>query len=299
MSDPYDHIWENYLKDNYFPTFLRNVREISFDEFQYIVLNDKLKCESMIMDFLHGDVFIVKGVIRSETARQIKNSVYAYGKDTLEANLKADSCIPNYHSQSAGGTIKDGYKEFARSYFFWRWNKDELKIFEKIDKFWNIIKIFNGLGVDGLKNNVPADKIIDRIQVLHYPVNAGSISPHCDVARWQKTNVAISLTEVGNDYEAGGLYCLDKNEERVGIEHMISTGDSIVWLPSIFHGVEQPTTQATGINWSNSEGRWQLLAQGIQSWCVQNRVVSSSYQNFKKDPSKVLNDYVFRGGLDN
>ena len=193
--------------------------------------------------------------------------------------------------------MKNGYQEFAHSYFFWRWNKDYLKIFDKIDDYWNTIKIFNGLGINGLKNNIPSDKIIDRIQVLHYPINSGSISPHCDVARWQKTNVAISLTEVGKEYQEGGLYCLDKNESKIPIEHMVSIGDSILWLPSIFHGVEEPTTIRSAVDWSKTEGRWQLLAQAVQSWNVKNRIVSVSYENYKKDPKKILKDYMFREGI--
>ena len=292
----YRDTWEDHLKDNHFPTYVRSVREISFESFRDIVLNDESKSRKLITDFLSGDVFIVKGVLDRSVAKKIRQDVYSYGQSTPEQDLRADSPIPNFHCTSLQSTTKDGYNEHAHSYYFWRWNPDELKVFERIDHYWNIIKIFNGLGKHGLKENLPEHKVIDRVQILRYPINIGKITTHCDVARWQKTNVAISLTEVGLDYESGGLYCLDSDENEVTIESRVKTGDSILWLPSIFHGVDEPKVKDS-VDPRSSEGRWQLLAQAIQSWCVEDRVVSISYGNFKKNPDKVREDYLFKGGL--
>jgi hypothetical protein len=291
----YEHVWEDYLKDNYFPIYVRDVKEIHLEEFTDIVLNHRSYAEELILDFLAGDVFIIKNALSKEVAESIREDVYEWGENTPEQNLKADSLVPNFHYTSLESGSGDGYSECAHSYFFWRWNPDDLKIFEKLNHYWDIIKIFNGLGQDGLKDNTPEDKIVDRVQILNYPLNVGKITPHCDVARWQKTNVAISITEKGTHYSEGGLYCLNAAEEEVEIESRIQTGDSILWLPSIFHGVHEPTGDKS--NADHLKGRWQLLAQVVQSWKLKNRVISVSYENFKKDPEKILDSYVFREGL--
>ena len=290
----YESTWEDYLTNNYFPVYVRNIKEVTFDYLRDCVLNNQSKTEEMIADFLDGDVFIIKHVLDKCVAREIKEDVYKYGNTTPQQYLKADSFrTPNFHCSSLENQTRDGYNEHAHSYFFWRWNPDDLKIFERIDEYWGVIKILNGLGEDGLKNNTPEDKVIDRVQILNYPINTGKITSHCDVARWQKTNVAISLTEAGLDYESGGLYCLDKNEQEVKIEHRVQIGDSILWLPSVFHGVHTPKAQTIDKQYS-SRGRWQLVAQAVQSWRIKNRVVSVSYDNFKKNPEKVMDDYIFR-----
>ena len=291
MNKQYHQVWENFLEKNYFPTHVRNVVEIEFSDFTDMVWTNQTLSEKCILDFLAGDVFIIKNVLDYNISNKIKKDVYEYGKTIPEQYLQANTTIPNFHHTSDYGVV-GGYTECAHSYIFWRWNPDNLDIFKSLNDFWDTIKIFNGLGQHGLKDNLPEDKIIDRVQILHYPINVGKITPHCDVARWQKTNVAVSLTEKGTDYEDGGLYCINKDEQKVEIESRSKIGDAIVWLPSVFHGVDEPKGMKND-HQCDMEGRWQLLAQGIQSWCIKERVVSVSYDNFKEDPQKVLEAYIF------
>jgi hypothetical protein len=294
----YNDIWERHLENNYFPTYFKESKEMEYEEFKFIIHNDIKATNNFIHNFLAGDVYVIKGVLSKGVATQLKEEVYQYGKTTDISNLRADKKIPNYHYKSGGGEVVDGYQEFAHSYYFWRWNPDELRVFDRIDGFWDNVKILNGLGPNGLKNNTPEDGVIDRVQILHYPINVGKITAHCDVARWQKTNVAISLTERSVDYKTGGLYCLNKDDEKVDVEQFVEAGDAILWIPTVFHGVDEPTT-GIGVNWENPEGRWQLLAQAVQSWAIKDRVVSISYENFKKDRQKVLEEYLFNDKKEN
>ena len=294
MHIKYDQVWENFLRHNYFPTYLRDIREIEFSEIQSCVLNDESKTSDLILDLLAGDLLIIKNVLSLEETSRIKDVAHKYGPDTPVQDFSETSPIPNFHCKSHGGQVKDGYDEVGHAYFFYRWNEDELGIFSTIDRLWDIVKIFNGIGTEGIKNNLPKDKIIDRVQLLHYPINTGEITTHCDVSRWQKTNIGINLTELGRDFDSGGFYCLDKNEQRVNVEAKVKTGDAVCWIPTVFHGVEKPTSN-DDIDWSTPEGRWQLLAFAIQSKIIEDRVVSISYDNFKKDPEKVLEGYMFNG----
>ena len=108
MHQSYNRIWEDYLKDNYFPTYVRNIQEISLTDFKDTVLNNQSVSEKYILDFLAGDVFIIRNVLDIETTKQLKTDIYQYGKCTPESKLKANSTIPNFHYQSLGGQVKDG-----------------------------------------------------------------------------------------------------------------------------------------------------------------------------------------------
>ena len=286
--------WENYLERNHLPFFMRSVQEYDYKEFKSIVQCDPEKTKGLIKATLQGDVFILRNIISREEATALKNKIYETGQQTDVSDfIPEDSTIANYHTKSFGGGYKGGYDEVTHAYYYYRWNPDEIGIFDTLGDSWDTIKLFNGLGVDGLKKNVPEDKVIDRIQVLHYPINSGEITTHCDAARWQITNYGINLTEKGTDFDDGGFYCLDENENEVDLESHVKTGDGIFWSPSVFHGVKTPTA-SQGVDWEKAEGRWQLVTQAIQSRLVENRRPSTSYEKFKEDPMKVKEDYMFR-----
>tara|TARA_R110002012_G_C11537780_1_gene601148 strand:- start:184 stop:1086 length:903 start_codon:yes stop_codon:yes gene_type:complete len=290
----YLSVWEDYIKNNYFPTAIRNPRTIEFSEFRNIVYNDKDKATQFVKDMLAGDVFVLKNALDKEEAIKIKKELYTWGNTTDEQELQEDSSIPNHHikeTEVSRTKVKDGYDELAHSYLFYRWNKDTLKLYERITDVWDTIKIFNGLDVNEYKTNVPKDNIIDRIQVLHYSLNSGKISCHCDKARWQKTNIGFNLTQKGEDYDKGGAYFLNSDEKKVDMEQYIEVGDATIFLPSIFHGVDTPTSNKHKIDKSSSRGRWLLLAQTVQSKCLKDREISVSYENYKKDPIAVLKRY--------
>ena len=291
MND-YEKIWEGYLEDNYFPSWARLVKTIEYTEFKNIVLNDYGKTKDLILDMLAGDIIILKNAIPKNDIKKIKDDLYEYSKTTPEADYKTTEVIPNFHVKSKrrdasedkgtrGYKIEDGYDEVGHSYYFYRWNKDELKIFNKIKDLWDTVKIFNGLDINQYKNNLPQDKIIDQIQIIHYTANEGEITSHCDMSRWQKTNLTVSLTEKGKDFHIGGQYFLDENENRVYSEDLVKVGDAPLFISTIFHGVES----------TDYKGRWQLLATSIQSQCVKDRTISHSLINFKKNPKKVLESY--------
>ena len=82
MHVKYDQVWEKFLKDNYFPTYLRDIREIESSELESCVLNDELTTSKLILDLLAGDLFIVRNVLTSEQASRIKTAVHNYVQRT-------------------------------------------------------------------------------------------------------------------------------------------------------------------------------------------------------------------------
>jgi len=293
--DIFRKTWETFLEDNYLPCFMRSVREFDYSEFEKTIRSgDTSLVEQLIRDTLHGDVFVLKNVMSREDATNIKDEIYSRGKETeASAFIPEDSTIPNYHTKSFAGNYVGGYDEVTHAHYFYRWNEDDLGVLKSLEDSWDTIKIFNGLGKDGLKNNTPEDKIIDRVQVLHYPINSGEITTHCDAARWQITNFGVNLTEKGTDFEDGGFYCVDRDGKEVDLESKVKTGDGIFWSPSVFHGVKTPTGFGD-VDWEKSGGRWQMITQAIQSRLMDNRRSSVSYEAFLQDPNKVKESYLFK-----
>jgi len=294
----YELVWEEYLEENYFPTWIRSIKTIEFSEFKHIVYNDYDKTCNLILGMLSGDVVILKNAIPKNIAKKIKDDLYEYGNTTPESDYKTVDVIPNFHIKSKRrdanehkGTreykIIDGYDEVGHSYYFYRWNKDELNMFGRIDDLWDTVKVFNGLDINQYKKNLPEDKIIDQIQCIHYTANEGEITSHCDMSRWQKTNLTVSLTKKGEDFNTGGQYFLDKDENKVYSEDLIEIGDAPLFIATVFHGVESP----------DHKGRCQLLATAIQSQCVENRAISHSLINFKRNPNGVLKSYKQNGSV--
>ena len=93
----YSDIWEGFIKENYFPTSLRNPRPIEFSEFRDIVYNKPKETKQLILDMLSGDVLVLKNALKREEAIKIKKQLYEYGNNTPEQDLREDSVIPNYH----------------------------------------------------------------------------------------------------------------------------------------------------------------------------------------------------------
>ena len=303
--ETYRNTWEGYLSDNYFPTAVRTIKKIDFSIFKDMVINDEVETKKLILDMLAGDAIILKNALPTDLAKQIKKDLFDYRNEEPERDFKTTHAIPNFHCKSKPrnnnaatnnkGTrtykVKDGYDEVGHNYYFYRWNSDILNMFSRVDEVWDVVKLFNGIDAIKHKKRLPEDKIIDQIQVIQYPINSGEISCHCDMSRWQKSNLTFSLTEMGTDFDSGGQYFVNDKEEKVFTESDIKVGDAQLFIATMFHGVHPPTSLNKEVNWKTLDGRWQLLATTIQSQCVEDRTISYSLKNYKKNPKEVLERY--------
>ena len=295
MKSFYKNSWQRLLKKDYFPSYLNNVQTFEFEDFQKIILNENDKSENLVNDVFKGDSLIIKNVFNKKEIIDLKDSIFDIEKNQEEKNFRMLDECPNFHVSNKKNNIapvKDNYDETAHSHYFFRWNKDEINIFQKFDKIWDLIKIFSGLEKDSYKFNKPKDLILDRIQIIRYPLNEGYITTHCDASAWQKLNIGICFNEQGKEFNEGGLYLLDKNDKKINIEGKLEIGDCFCWIPTIFHGVEIPKlTNHNKKNWKSKSGRWQALALTVQSHRVKNRLLSTGYERFKKDPIKFKEMY--------
>ncbi len=295
MKNFYKNNWQKLLEKDYFPSYLNSVQSFEFKDFKKIVLDENDKSKKLLNDVFTGDSLIIKNVFNKKEIIDLKDSIFDIENNQEEKNFRMLDECPNFHVSNKKNNIapvKDNYDETAHSHYFFRWNKDEINIFQKFDKIWDLIKIFSGLEKDSYKFNKPKDLILDRIQIIRYPLNEGYITTHCDASAWQKLNIGICFNEQGKEFNEGGLYLLDKNDKKINIEGKLEIGDCFCWIPTIFHGVEIPKlTNHNKKNWKSKSGRWQALALTVQSHRVKNRLLSTGYERFKKDPIKFKEMY--------
>ncbi len=295
MKNFYKNHWQKLLEKDYFPSYLNSVNSFDFTEFQKIILDKNDKSEKLLNEVFKGNSLIIKNVFDKQEIIDLKNSIFEIENSQDESNYRMLDECPNFHVSNKKNNIapiKDNYDETAHSHYFFRWNKDEINIFQKFDKIWDLIKIFSGLEKDSYKKNKPKDLILDRIQIIRYPLNEGYITTHCDASAWQKLNIGICFNEQGKEFNEGGLYLLDKNEKKINIEDKLDIGDCFCWIPTIFHGVDIPKlSNHNNKNWNSKSGRWQALALTVQSHRVKNRLLSTGYERFKKNPIKFKEMY--------
>jgi len=297
MKNQYKEKWNSLLKNNYFPSYLRKIKTYDFKDFTNIVINHPKKTNEIIQNMFLGDSLVIKNVFDKETINNLKNEIYNLEIESTESkeNLKILEDCPNYHKSNKKedlATVLDNYDETAHSHFFFRWNGDNLNIFKHFEELWNSIKIISGLNAGDYKKNTPKDLVVDRIQVLRYPLNKGYITTHCDLPAWQKLNMGICLSEKGDDFDLGGLYLLDKNEKKINIEENLKIGDCFCWVPSIFHGVDVPKNKNNdNPEWNSKKGRWQAIALTVQSHYVKDRILSVGHKKFKENPETFKETY--------
>ena len=295
MRNHYKKYWEKFLEKNFFPSYLREIQTIEFDKFKKIIAQMNEESENLVKNVFSGDALIIKNVFKKEILFELRNQIYKMQKEKKEENFKMIENCPNFHvsnQRNKLAPVNDNYDETAHSHYFFRWNNDHLKIFKLFDEIWEPIKILSGFDKNDFKNNTPKDLIIDRIQILRYPLNEGYITTHCDVSAWQKLNIGICLNENGKDFNSGGLYLLNKEEKKVNVENNLDCGDCFCWVPTIFHGVDIPKKEGNeNTNWDSNSGRWQALALTVQSHCVKDRILSTGYEKFKKNPDKYKKIY--------
>jgi hypothetical protein len=291
----YNNHWQKLLKKNYFPSYLNAVESLHFNDFKKIILNKDDKSEKLLNNVFKGNSLIIKNVFNKQEIIDLKDSIFNIESNQQEQNFRMLDECPNFHlsnKKNSIAPIKDNYDETAHSHYFFRWNKDEINIFLKFDKIWDLIKIFSGLEKDSYKLNKPKNLIVDRIQIIRYPLNEGYITTHCDASAWQKLNIGVCFNEKGKEFNEGGLYLLDKNENKINIEDKLEIGDCFCWIPTIFHGVDIPKlNNDKNKNWNSKSGRWQALALTVQSHRVKDRLLSTGYERFKKNPKKFKEMY--------
>ena len=123
------------------------------------------------------------------------------------------------------------------SYYFFRWNKENFKVWKNFDNIWGCIKLLGGLKYNDFKKNTPKDKLIDRIQIVRYPEKTGKIEPHIHDPFHQRLIISLYMSKSGTNFSSGGTYFFKKNK-KINAEKHIDIGDVGIFYATLKHGVD-------------------------------------------------------------
>ena len=219
-----------------------------------------------------GYIIILKNSIKSNFLDNAKKKLIKFAQETKPINPKIKSGIKNGFYVSKNLSNK-GYKTVDKSFYFFSWNKDKLKIYKRIIEIYKPLKILNGLKKNEITKNKPKDGIIERLHIINYPLNSGQITRHYDPVNVSIFNFGIYATEYGIDYKDGGFFVLDKKNKKILIDKKIKKTDIVLFFPSIIHGVDKVKTTKL----KKSDGRWFININHIQSHEIKDREYTKKY----------------------
>ena len=266
--------WLELLKTEKLPKRLRNLIVIDYKELKEKVLKEESKfVEEFTNSVFSGDCYIMKKTFTKEFMEDLKIKTFNHFKDKPSTFHKIlENYCPDFHriiTKEIG--LKYALKCCKHSFYFFPWNKDELKIFEPINEKWRIIKKMMGLKFNEYESNTPKDKIVDRIQVLQYPSRDGFIELHEDPYKFQKFIICGYMSKKGKDYNDGGVYFIDQKGSEINAEDSIDVGDVGIGFATVQHGVA-PVNKNKEPNWNDiNDGRWFLALYSNHSDEVKDR----------------------------
>tara|TARA_A100001015_G_scaffold223682_1_gene252004 strand:+ start:4686 stop:5510 length:825 start_codon:yes stop_codon:yes gene_type:complete len=262
------HIIQNRIKEikkKKNKIFFKGLKTYNYFEFKTKLnsINFVLKCLNLLSN---GYILVLKDSISSKFLDTAKKKLKIFAKKTSPISPKIKSGIKNgfYISKSLNS---EGYKTVDRSFYFFSWNKDKLGIYKKIINIYKPLKILNGLKSNEITKNKPQDGIIERLHIINYPSYSGKITRHYDPINVSIFNFGLYATEYGKDYSSGGFFALNKKNKKILIDKKIKKTDIVLFFPSLIHGVDKVKNE----NICNSDGRWFINVNHIQSHEVKNR----------------------------
>lgn len=253
-------IWLSVESNNPAPTYVTKVEEISFSSLKLLLSEGPIeKVHDLVQSMYSGVAYILRGAV----CPTLKNLIIELAREYDAAHPSAfykmlDGC-PNFH-RIIDHEVTQNYSLYAikHSYYFYNWNAKsmrERKFKSLVYDHWRYVKLLAGNSPKRFEHNIPSEGQIDRLQIVNYPHGGGELRDHEDPRKNQRIVSGIIMSKKGVDFEEGGFYFKDHDNNNRNIEHLLEVGDSVMFYGSIIHGVE-PVDPDRVLNWHSLEGRW-------------------------------------------
>lgn len=273
--------WQKLENSRQLPSRIRNLIHIEFKEFEKKVLQEESSFVKKITDSIYsGDCYIIKNAFSEKFINDLRDNTFEYFKNKPSSFHKMLENCPDFHRKIDKEIGKKySFKVCKHAFYFFPWNKDELKIFEKINEKWRLIKKLMGLNFKEFEKNTPKDGIVDRIQVVQYPSRDGFLETHTDPYKFQKFFISGYMSKRGKDYDGGGFYFLDKKNQNYNVEDFINVGDLGIGYATVAHGVAPVNLNKEPDFDNKNDGRWFLGLYSNQSDEVKDRHTGSAIKD--------------------
>jgi len=274
-----NNLW-NLLEKKYpKPSYIKKINILEFSDLKNALDEENLPFIEKIIEnlYLNQEAYILKRAVSTQLRNVSVALAKTYNKSYNSDFFKMLDGCPNFH-RIIDAEIAAKYSIYAikHSFYFYNWNikSDNEKYLKKeVYSNWSYIKYLSGLKKDEYEKNVPSDLIVDRLQIVNYPSGGGQLRDHTDPVKNIRVVNGIILSKLGKDFNEGGFYFRDKNNQKINIEKDLDIGDSVSFYGSIVHGVDK-IDPMFDLDWSLEKGRWFLGMYSNESDHVKNRVTA-------------------------
>jgi hypothetical protein len=286
LSNPYSKLWINVDKKD-LPTKINKILKYELDDFKKEFYANTQNCKKLVKSFLNGNVYVLKNCLRQEEINNmIENVSKVWKKEKFQFHKILDG-VPNYSRRVDEKNNSKYSLRFDRysSYFFpFNESKEKTKVFNYINRTLRLIKYISGYDEKIWEKNIPSDGVVDRVQICCYPDKTGGMELHQDPIAVQKFFISAYLSKKGINYEEGGIYCLNKKDEKIDLEQNINAGDFTLGLASLMHGVDKIKTTNSNTVLGDFPGRWWLGIYSVQTDYLKKRATTAPVKdkNLKK-----------------
>ena len=265
------------------PKYLKKIIKINSKDFiKKIKKKDKKYINSLIIKLYSGDFIILKNSVNKRYIDNLKLELVKIAQTNKSSYHKMKEGCPNFwRRQDENIAKKYSFQAVRDSYYFFRWNREKLKIWKKFDQIWSTIKFLGGLNFDSFIKNTPKDIVIDRVQIVRYPENTGHTEPHFHDPVNQRIIISLYMSEINQDFNLGGTYFYSKKNKKINVEKKIEKGDIGLFYSTLLHGVDAVKIKKhlkTKKKHKETEGRW---------WCGLYSPESNHYK--KRNTSSPAN----------
>jgi len=257
MEHHFLKVWNAIEDKETLPRQLNNVNVMEWEElYAKVHEGDPEFADYIVNSIYSGDAFIFKGAYTREFLDRLKEKAFAWGQKSPSQFHKIFDGVPDFH-RVVDPEIAESYsfKAVRHVYYFFPWNDDPLGFNEELYQRIRTLKYIGGFDFSEYETNIPSNGIIDRFVISHFPKGVGMIETHSDPYVFQRTIMVAAMSKRGEDYQSGGVYFVNKNNEKVDLEGQLDVGDYYLAFPTVQHGVE-PIDPGETVNWDTMEGRW-------------------------------------------
>jgi len=265
------------------PKYVKTVDILDFEEIKRAVDGgNEAYVKKIIENMYDGDAYILRGAARKSLKKTMLELAKYYDQCSGSSFQKMLDGTPNFH-RVIDEDITKKYSLYAikHSYYLYNWNiRSELEkeFKDEVYRHWRYIKYLAGNEMNQYENNIPSDNQIDRLQIVNYPHGGGELRDHEDPRKNQRIVSGLIMSKMGEDFQHGGFYFRDSNNQKFNLEQQLEIGDSVMFYGSIIHGVE-PVDPDKNINWGSYEGRWFIGMFVNDSDHVVNRTTAKDLTN--------------------
>lgn len=272
----FNNYWKHLENTRQIPNELRDIYSVEWDEFSKKMEKEPVFIKSLIEKLFEGDLIIIRNSIPKDLVNKIIDySIELKNKNKSEFYKILDNC-PNFY-RVQGDSEKGKYSVEANrtSFYFFRWNNDNIKIYNLLDKHYGYAKVLSGLDFEEFKHNIPSDGMVDRIQVAAYGDKTGYIEAHIHSLEIQRAITNIYLSTKKTEYSKGGVYLI-KNNKKFNVEGEIKSGDMSFFYCNIAHGVDkiEVSNEIKNNIPEGYQGRWWIGLYSPMSDVVEKRLTS-------------------------